>query len=122
MRTTMFDEGLAMRVPDGDNSKEIGACDVVPTPTNLHASPERNTIQLLDDLEEELNRQYAYRTKFGTVSWLDGPCVMCSDEREPCAQRNQLERQDGKYCLSNSQRPGSSKHTHHHLHLGKTIH
>ena len=56
MRTAVPDKGLAMRVPDGNDSEEIGACDVVPTPTNLHASPERITIQLLDDLEEELDR------------------------------------------------------------------
>ena len=85
MGTAMFDEGLAMRGPDGNNGEEIGACDVVPTPTNLHASPERNTIQLLDDLEEELDRQCADGTGFGTMSWLNGACAGCSprDEREP---------------------------------------
>ena len=79
----MFDEGLAMRGPDGNNGEEIGACDVVPTSTDLHASPERIAIQLRDYLEEELDREYTYGTGFGTVSWLDGPCVGCSDERKP---------------------------------------
>ena len=73
MRTTMPDEGLAMRVPDGKDSEEIGACDVVPTSTDLHASQERITTQLLDNLEEELNREYTDATGFCITRLLSSP-------------------------------------------------
>ena len=85
MRTAVPDKGLAMRVPDGNDSEEIGSGNVVPTPANLQAGRERLTIQLLDDLEEKLDREYADGSVFGIMSLLNGARAGCSprDEREP---------------------------------------